>query len=148
MTSHLNSSTVGKILSILLALITISSIGAFAFNIASPPVTEKFTEFYLLNSEGKASDYPNNLTVGQPSSVIIGIVNREQVTETYTVEVRSNQNKLNELGPFIMKQGETRQEKVTFSLVAAGNDQKVEFLLFVSGQPEVYRSVYIQVNVK
>jgi len=148
MANQMISSPLGKILSVILALITISSIGAFAYSIARPPVTETFTEFYVLNTEGKAADYPRELTIGKSASVIIGIVNREQVTATYRVEVSANQTLLNEVGPLTLQQGETREETVTFKPVAAGTNQKIEFLLFKPGQPEVYRSVYILVNVK
>ena len=148
MTNQAISSPLGKILSIVLAIITISSIGAFAYNIARPPATERFTEFYVLNTEGKAADYPKELAIGESPSVIIGIVNREQITATYRIEVSTGLTTLNELGPLTLQQGETREEIVTFKPVAAGTDQKIEFLLFKSGQAEVYRSVYILVNVR
>lgn len=33
------------------------------------------TEFYILGPEGEASDYPDNLTVGESGELIVGIVN-------------------------------------------------------------------------
>ena len=141
-------SVFGKILSITLVLIAIGSIGAFTYNIAVPPVTEKFTEFYVLNSEGKATGYPQNLDAGKEAKVILGIVNQEQKTVSYRMEVRINQVKVNEAGPVVLEQGETHQEMITFQPASAGDNQKVEFLLYQSGQSEVYQSVYILVNVK
>lgn len=148
MASRALSSPLGKILSILLALITISSIGAFAYNIASPPVSERFTEFYILNSEGKAADYPASLTLGQSASVIIGIVNREQTAATYRVTASANQTELSATGLITLEQGATHEEKLTFQPVTAGANQKIEFLLYKSGQEEAYRSVYLLISVK
>lgn len=47
---------------------------------------ERFTEFYVLNSEGKAYDYPQRITAGNETSLIIGVVNHEGRTVPYTVE--------------------------------------------------------------
>ncbi len=38
---------------------------------------ERFTEFYILGLEGKADNYPDELTVGEEGRVILGIVNHE-----------------------------------------------------------------------
>jgi len=38
---------------------------------------EKFTEFYILNSNGNADNYPKNMIVGENESVIVGVVNHE-----------------------------------------------------------------------
>jgi uncharacterized membrane protein len=148
MKNQIGSSVLGKTLSVVLVLIILSAIVALAYNVAVPPVTEKFTEFYVLNSEGKADNYPQNLAVGEEAKVIVGIVNREHETLSYRIEVKINQVKTDELGPLVLKQAEKRQETITFQPAAAGNNQKVEFLLYKSGQSEVYRSVYILVNVR
>lgn len=147
MTNRIGSSLVGKTLSVILALIILGSIALLGYNVTFPPVTEEFTEFYVLNSKGIADDYPQVLTLGQEGKVIVGIVNREQKTESYRVEVRMNQAKPSELGPLVLEQGETRQETILFRPVVAGNDQKLEFRLYKSGQTDVYRSVYLLVSV-
>ena len=48
---------------------------------------EPFSEFYVLGPNGKATGYPNNLTVGENAQVILGIVNHEQRDVNYIVEV-------------------------------------------------------------
>jgi len=47
---------------------------------------DRFTEFYILNDKGQAYDYPKNLTAGENSSLIIGLVNHEGRKTNYTVE--------------------------------------------------------------
>lgn len=138
----------GKTLSAALVLIILSAIAALAYNVAVPPVTEKFTEFYVLNSDGKADNYPQNLAVGQEAKVIVGIINQERETISYRIEVSVNGTLNNMIGPLVLKQAEKRQETITFQPTSARDNQKVEFLLYKSGQSEVYRSVYILVNVK
>lgn len=76
-----------KILTIILVVAILSSVLSLAYVVAMPRQGEQFTEFYYLNSEGNAFDYPNNLTVGEQGTVIIGIANHEQRTINYTVEI-------------------------------------------------------------
>lgn len=136
------------ILSAILALAIFGAIGALAYTIAVPPITERFTEFYLLGMGGKAEGYPQNLAVGEEGSVILGITNREHETASYRVEVTINQTRIDEISPIVLKQAETWQETVNFRPTVAGESQKVEFLLYRTGRSEVYRSVYILINVR
>ena len=46
-----------------------------------------FTEFYVLNEEGHAYDFPRNISLGQNATVIIGIANHEGREINYTVEL-------------------------------------------------------------
>ncbi len=63
--------------------------GALAYHIATTPRTgERFTEFYVLGSEGMADDYPTNLTIGDPGHVILGVRNREHREMDYQLIVR------------------------------------------------------------
>ncbi len=47
---------------------------------------EKYTEFYVLNAEGKAYDYPGQVTAGNETSIILGVANHEGRTIKYTIE--------------------------------------------------------------
>jgi uncharacterized membrane protein len=53
----------------------------------SPKKQETSTEFYLLGPTGKTTDYPKNLTRGQQSNITIGLINHEQKTMNYTIEI-------------------------------------------------------------
>lgn len=76
-----------KALSVILAIAIISSVIALAYVVIVPKEGEHFSEFYLLGPGGKATGYPNNLTVGQGASVIVGIANHEYRDVNYSVEV-------------------------------------------------------------
>ncbi len=62
--------------------------GALAVHIATTPRTgERFTEFYVLGSEGEADNYPEQLSTENESEVVVGIANREHETVNYTLAV-------------------------------------------------------------
>lgn len=50
-----------------------------------------YTEFYVLNANGTASGYSENVTAGEPMTLRIGIGNFENQRQTYTLRVRDNQ---------------------------------------------------------
>jgi uncharacterized membrane protein len=78
---------VDRVLTIVLVIAILSSIIAFTYVIVMPKEREHFTEFYILGPNGKATDYPNNLTAHQIGEVIVGISNHEYRTINYAVEV-------------------------------------------------------------
>ena len=65
-----------KIMSGILIVAIVGAIGAVGYAIATPESGESLTEFYILGLEGKAENYPKEVTVGQRARVIVGIVDR------------------------------------------------------------------------
>lgn len=82
-----SESKLDKALTIILAAAIIIAVVSLIYVIVTPKTGEKFTEFYLLGSGGKAEGYPKNLTLGNNASVTIGIVNHEYKTINYTIEI-------------------------------------------------------------
>jgi len=82
-----NESKLNKTLTMLLAISIITVTCILLYVILTPKMEEKFTEFYLLDSNNRTDDYPTHLTIGENASVIIGIVNHEYKTINYTIEV-------------------------------------------------------------
>jgi uncharacterized membrane protein len=79
--------TLDKALLLLLITSIIIATASFIYIGITPPTAEKFTEFYLLGSEGTAEKYLRNISVGENATVIVGIANHEYRTINYTVEV-------------------------------------------------------------
>lgn len=52
---------------------------------------DSYTEFYVLGQNGTASSYPENVTVGETATVLVGIGNFEHRPQTYTLVVRTNE---------------------------------------------------------
>ena len=137
-----------KVLKAILVVSVLAAIGVLSYVLATPKVGEKFTEFYVLGSGGEASGYPTEISLGEETSVILGIVNHEQETVEYRVDIVIDSIKYNEVGPLFLANDEKWQDTVNFSLNKLGDNQKVEFLLYKSDQDEVYRSTHLWIDVR
>jgi uncharacterized membrane protein len=78
---------VDKVLTTALIICIIIAASVVVFVILTPKQGEHFTEFYILGSNHLASDYPENLTLGENATVILGIVNHENTVMNYAIEV-------------------------------------------------------------
>ncbi|WP_321211867.1 DUF1616 domain-containing protein [Methanothermobacter sp. DP] len=141
-----NLSRDGKI-SLLLSIILLVLIAVTVYITLNPAPSERFTEFYILGPGGKAYGYPENLTAGESAGVIVGVVNREYRNETYLMVVRLGgdvlRNETIKLG-----NGEKWERRVNFTVTEAGEDQKLEFLLYRLPETEKpYRSLHLFINV-
>ena len=136
-----------KILSVILIVVVLGTIGTLGYVVATPKIGEKFTEFYILGPEGKAEGYPKELLVGQEVKVIVGVVNREYETVSYRVEVTIDGIRHNEIDPVVLGHEDRWKREVSFTPARLGNNQKVEFLLYKQEQSEAYRSLHLWVNV-
>ena len=140
-------STGDKVLSSILGLLILAIIGAIVY-VSYSLTGERFTEFYILGQEGKATDYPDRLKVGEEGKVTVGVVNHEHETVTYQLEVFINEIKNNETGPITLERDNKWENIVSFIPHIAGDRQKVEFLLYKQGQSQVYQSLHLWVDVE
>jgi uncharacterized membrane protein len=145
-----------KVLSIILTVVIVGAIGTLGYVIATPKVGEKFTEFYILGPEGRAGNYPEELKVGEEGRVILGIVNHEQDWASYKVEVWIDGEKAN-----LRIEGEDRGEikveleheqawekAVAIVPQKAGENQKVEFVLYKDGGSYFEEPPYLRIDVE
>lgn len=135
-----------KALSIILIISLVLAISATIYIIVTPKQGEKFTEFYILGPDGKASNYPTNLTTGQNGSMIIGVVNHEYTTTDYLLVVKVNDTILrNET--ITLTNGQKVEIPYTFTAGSTGQ-KKLEFLLYKLPDNETaYRSLHLWLNV-
>ena len=140
---------VDKTLSIVLVVAILGAIGALGYIIATPRSGAGFTEFYILGLEGKATNYPSEMVVGEEGRVIVGIINREHETVSYRVEVTMDGARENEVKPVVLAYNEKWEEVLSFTPDKVGLSQKVEFLLYKNGGNEPYQKpIYLLVNVR
>jgi len=140
---------IDRTLSITLFAVIVIALGTFLYGILAPGVGEKFTEFYILGAEGKAADYPKELTLGKADSVTVGLINREQTTARYKVMVTLDGEKIGETGEVPLNHDEKWEQVVTFTPQKTGAEQKLEFLLFRDGGAEVYQKpLHLWVTVR
>ncbi len=137
-----------KILSIALIASILIAISGTAYVIAVPKEGEKFTEFYILGPNGKASDYPLNLTVGQTGNVTVGIVNHEYATVNYKILIKLNNETIDEKN-ITLNDNEKYEAPFTFSPSHSGEKQELEFLLYkLPDENNTYRSLHLWLNVE
>ena len=130
------------VLAILLGLAILGTILIVVF----PHPGEPFTELYLLGPEGKASNYPTNLTVGQTGNVTVGVVNQENANAYYTFVVTLANKTINTTS-FSLANNQKWQNSISFTPTQRGMGQKMEFDLYKAGTQNVYRSVYLYLTV-
>lgn len=76
-----------KTITVILVITAIIALSLFTYIIITPKEVEKFTEFYYTGSNNQTNEYPQDLTIGENTSINIGIVNHEYKTINYTIEV-------------------------------------------------------------
>ncbi|MHB8085425.1 MAG: DUF1616 domain-containing protein [Dehalococcoidia bacterium] len=136
-----------RLLNIILALAAVVCICTIVYAIVKPKAGEKFSEFYILGTEGKAENYTRDVKLGSPISLTMGIVNHEQAETVYTGKVTID-GVDNRALPTITLAPEQKQEQViSFDPTKVGQNQKVEFLLFRNAETEPYLTLHIWVNV-
>lgn len=146
-TSFKGESRTERILSIILIISIVLAIATTAYVIVKPKEGEKFTEFYILGPDGKASNYPTNLTTGQNGSLIMGVVNHEYTTTDYLLVIKVNNNTLKNQ-TLTLSSGEKVEIPYNFTAGTTGQ-KKMEFLLYkLPDNATAYRSLHLWLNVK
>lgn len=130
------------ILSFLIFLIIIVTVQ----NITTPRI-EKFTEFYILDAEGKAEDYPRNLTPGENVELIVGIKNHEALDVEYKVVIQLEGETIKAIGGIKLKYEERWEDKINLTPDKVGENLKLEFLLYKNRNEKPYRSLQLFINV-
>jgi len=72
---------------IILSVSIILVLASFVYVVTTPRESEQFTEFCILDSEGKFIDYPINLKTQETKSITIGLANHENKKIDYTIEI-------------------------------------------------------------
>jgi len=145
-----------KVLSVVLMVAISGAIGTLGYVVATPKIGERFTEFYILGPEGKAANYTRELKVGEEGRVILGIVNHEQEEASYEVEVWIDGEKAklrvegedkDEIRVGLQHEGKWEKE-VGFVPQTAGENQKVEFVLYKDGETYFEEPLHLWIDVE
>ena len=123
---------------IILAVAIVVTAGFIIYLKVTPQKVNEFTEFYVLNAEGKALEYPEKVTVGSPVNVILGVVNHEYQPATYQVDIKMDGNDLEQVNVGTLSDKQKWEEKVSFTPEMAGEKQRVDFILYKNGATEPY----------
>ena len=131
-------SKLDKALSVFLIVATVATLGFIIYMVATPQKGEKFTEFYILSTEGRAQDYPKQVILGEPVDILIGVVNHEYKPTSYRVEIKINGIKASEVNIGTLANGGKWEEIISFTPQFAGEGQRIDFYLYKNGEDEPY----------
>ncbi len=107
---------------------------------------ERFTEFYLLGTNSQADNYLTKVSIGEPVSVVIGVVNNERHEVEYLLE-RVSDNEVDRIGKFRLEHEERWEEEYTFKPDHLGESQKTDFLLYKDGELVPSHSLHLWISV-
>ena len=137
-----------RVFTFALVISILGALGTLGYVIATPRAEETFTDFYILGEEGKAADYPSELKVGDEGKVQVGIVNHEGKEVTYRVELVMGSQKIKGVEPVVLVDKQKWEGEVSFVPAVAGENQKLELLLYKEGGIEPYlEPLYLRVDV-
>ncbi len=136
-----------KSLTVALGVSIFAAVGIFVFVLAKPEIGERFTEFYVLGPYGVADDYPTRIIVGQPISLIVGVINREHEEVEYRIVREVGGQPEQQITGIHLAHDEKWEHRLTFALQTPGDGQRLDFLLYRAGQEEPYRSAHLWVDV-
>lgn len=158
-------SVVDKALTVALVASIVLAAGVLAYVVATPRPGERFTEFYILDADGRAENYPSRLNASEAATVLVGVVNHEFRAVNYTVQVvlvtvqfvynsTTGRNDTVEVSssvldafPVDLAHDGRYEAPYAFSIGAAG-DYKLRFLLFDgAAQGEPYRNLHLWIRV-
>ncbi len=133
----------------IIAILIVSAMLIYAKVTTEP---EKFTAFYILGANGKAENYLTDVSVGSPSTILVGIENYEHTKVNYTLRVSLGGKTLRE-DQIILDHESKWLSNVTFIpeltssiAFADANKSKLEFQLLKDNKS--YRSVHLLINTR
>jgi uncharacterized membrane protein len=140
-----------RILSILLVVSLLLSVSVVVYAVITPVQSDTYTEFYILNSNGKAGDYPTQFSLANATPIIVGVVNHEGRTVTYDLVIAQNESsQLKTLHSEQFNVDDNGQWEKTILLRpdAAGSNIEFKFLLYEQeNTTSPYRETHLFANV-
>ena len=125
-----------KLITLTLILIVVGLLVTIIYLSVAPQAGDRFTEFYILSQDGRASNYPRVLLTGQSIPVIVGLVNHEGNPTSYRILITSNSGIINSIDTEIIPNGQQWERKVDIILNNPGMNRKIEFYLFLEGEDQ------------
>jgi uncharacterized membrane protein len=140
-----------RILSTLLVVSLLLSVSVVVYAVITPAQSDSYTEFYILNSNGKAGDYPAQFSLANKTPIIVGVVNHEGRTVTYDLIIAQNESsqlKTLHSEQFTVADNGQWEKTILLTPDAAGNNIELKFLLYEQGNNSIpYREAHLFANV-
>jgi hypothetical protein len=120
--------------------VVLSAAGVLYVAVTADRTSDRFTEFYVLGPTGNASDYPTNLTTGETGEFVVGIENREQRRQEYTVVLVLNGTRI-DARSVAVADGATWETPFSVTPTRPGSHE-LRILLYRGGSADVSRDPY------
>jgi hypothetical protein len=121
-------------------------ISAAAYSMMTPKKADNYTDFYILNSDGKNVNNTLNLAPNQEGKLIIGLINHEYNKTSYYLVVTSNGTLQYEQN-LTLDVGQKLEIPFNFTAGAPG-ERKMEFKLYKKPENNnIYRYLYLWLNI-
>lgn len=132
-----------------LGVLLVAGVIAMVYVAATPSQSgTAYAEFYLLNEDGVAADYPTNVTVGENATVTVGVGNRRPAAARYAVVVTLDDRRLARYALTVPPDG-TRERRVTFAVDDPG-EYTLRAHLYrgeaVGGEPIQHLRLFVRVR--
>jgi uncharacterized membrane protein len=131
-------SKLNRALFIFLVVAIVVTSGFIIYMAVTPQKAEKFTEFYILNTDGKARDYPEQVIVDNPVEILIGVVNHEYQPADYKVAIQMDSTEVGQAHIGTLAYQQKWERKVSFIPRVVGEGQRADFILYKNGETEPY----------
>lgn len=140
-----------KALSIFLTVAILATLGWIVYIAATPKKGEKFTQFYVLGTEGRAQDHSVQAFLGKPVDLVVGVVNHEYQPASYAVKITINGVESKNVNIGTLAHRAKWEEKISFSPQVPGDKQLVYLYLYKNGDDKPYLKepirLYVDVTV-
>ena len=137
-----------RVLTLILAMAVIGTVFTLSYIMVEPKANENFTSFYILGPEGKMENYPQEIILGEQVALTLGIENYEDSPVIYDVAVMLDGEMVQELSHIEIDDGEEWSDEVVIIPPKAGDDQRVEFILYKRQEAAPYLSLHFWLDVK
>jgi uncharacterized membrane protein len=127
-----------KALSIFLIVAIVVALGFIIYMAVTPQEGDKFTEFYILGTEGKAQDYPKQIILGESAHILIGVVNHEHQPASYQAKIQIGGIEISEINTGTLADGEKWEREISFTPQSSGERQRVDFYLYKNCEDKPY----------
>lgn len=106
----------------------------------------QYTEFYILGVNGEISNYPTELSVGEPFTITLGVTNHEGRAASYRVEGSIGTVVARDAVP-LLQDGETWERPLALRAPRTVGPTELLFDLYESGGRLPYRSLHLAATV-
>jgi len=103
--------------------------------------------FLVLNAEGKAGEYAEEVGQGEPVELIIGVVNDEYQPTSYRVEIRTDGTLYKAIDTDTLAYREKWRETVSFIPWLQEEEQEIQFWLYESDEAKSYFEIPLTIDI-